>query len=530
MSQYLKYTFPAILTAVLLSLPWLGVFPGWVLLGAFVPLFILEDKLRQEHPSNPYLFFNYAFLCFWLWHGITVWWVALVTVWGILFLSTANAAIMALVWWIFSRMKAVFNVQLAFIGLLSLWLSFEFLHHRWEIEWPWLCLGNGLAAQNKIIQWYEYTGISGGTLWILLSNILLFSAWKKLKDKSHAATIARAVLWTALAAIPIFWSLNKYSNYVETGKPIGVAVLQPNIDPFTEKFTGLTPSRQLAIILHLSDSVVSPETQYVVAPETCLPEVDEDSKLTANPFVQPFIERSKQSPHLKFIVGAMSRKNRNNQTELPPAARFDSLNNQWYELYNSALQVDASPTIQFYHKSILVAGVEKMPFQQYFRFLKSHSIDLGGTTGSLGIQHEPSVFSSGYLVAPVICFESLFGQHINGFVKKGAQFLAVITNDGWLPRPSGYRQHLNIARIRAIESRRSIARSANTGISALINQRGDIIQETKWKKRTAIRGTIRINEGQTFYVKYGDFIGRIALLTGSLLLLYFFSQALIRKK
>ena len=146
-----------------------------------------------------------------------------------------------------------------------------------------------------------------------------------------------------------------------------------------------------------------------------------------------------ESPNLKFILGAMSRRNLPIHSK-SYTARYDSLSHQWYDLYNTALQIDSNAKVQFYHKSILVAGVEKMPFQRYFSFLKSHSLDLGGTTGSLGVQHEPSLFSSQYEVAPVICFESLFGQHINSFIEKGAQLVAIITNDGWLPRPSGYRQ------------------------------------------------------------------------------------------
>ena len=135
-----------------------------------------------------------------------------------------------------SRMKTIFQKQLALIALITLWLSFEFLHHRWEIEWPWLCLGNGLASQNKIIQWYEYTGMPGGSLWILLSNTILFSFWRKLKSSNKRAALAWLVLWGIGIAAPVLWSLNKYSNYSESGVTIKVAALQPNIDPFSYNF------------------------------------------------------------------------------------------------------------------------------------------------------------------------------------------------------------------------------------------------------------------------------------------------------
>ena len=104
-----------------------------------------------------------------------------------------------------------------------------------------------------------------------------------------------------------------------------------------------------------------------------------------------------------------------------------------------------------------------------------------------------------------------------------------MTNDGWWKNTPGYRQHLSFARLRAIETRRSVARSANTGISALINQRGDVMQQTKWWQRTALRGNLQANDKLTFYVRYGDYIGRVVTFMAVLLLLYYLSSSLTAK-
>lgn len=529
MKQSLKYSLYAFSSAFLLSLPWLGWLPAWILLVALFPILLLEDELSAKVPDNPYLMFNYAFLSFWLWHLFTIWWVVKITIWGFLFLTITNAMCMAFVWWIFHRMKQKFGKTLGYLILITSWLSFEYFHHRWEIEWPWLCLGNGLASQNKIIQWYEYSGMLGGTLWVFVSNLLIYSIWKKLKSRNQIAFIGRLTMWLLVVFIPVFWSLNRYNNYQETGEKVEFALLQPNVDPFTEKFSGLSPEQQLNRLVHLSDSLVTAQTEFVVGPETCLPEISEDGNWIDNPYIKPFMERARHRQKLKFILGAMTRRNCIAGAPLPDAARYDEQQNQWYVLYNSALQIDSS-TVQVYHKSILVAGVEKMPFQHYLNFMKDHSLDLGGTAGSLGSQPEPSVFLSGYTVAPVICFESMFGQYLTEFIRKGADFLVIITNDGWLQQSSGYRQHLDVARIRAIETRRSVARSANTGLSALINQRGDIIEETAWWHETGLRGQIQSDPKLTFYAQYGDYLGRISAFTASLLLLFYLAQSQIRKQ
>jgi apolipoprotein N-acyltransferase len=181
---------------------------------------------------------------------------------------------------------------------------------------------------------------------------------------------------------------------------------------------------------------------------------------------------------------------------------------------------------------MLVVGVEKMPFAKYLGFIGDFVINIGGTTNSLGSQDEPSNFISKdkTQVAPVICYESVFGEFVTRYVKKGAQLIFIITNDGWWKNTPGYHQHLSFARLRAIETRRSIARSANTGISCFINQRGDISQATEWWVPAAIKGTINANDKITFYVQYGDYIARIALFMSIVLIFNLLAVKVKQKK
>jgi apolipoprotein N-acyltransferase len=201
-------------------------------------------------------------------------------------------------------------------------------------------------------------------------------------------------------------------------------------------------------------------------------------------------------------------------------------------MFNTAIFLGNNGQTQIYHKSILVVGVEKMPFARYLGFLGDLVINIGGTTNSLGRQEEPSNFipKDKIEVAPVICYESVFGEFVTKYVKKGAQLIFIITNDGWWKNTPGYHQHLSFARLRAIETRRSIARSANTGISCFINQRGDVLQATDWWVEDAIKGSVNANDEITFYVKAGDYIARISLFVAALLVLQLISVGVMRKK
>jgi len=219
--------------------------------------------------------------------------------------------------------------------------------------------------------------------------------------------------------------------------------------------------------------------------------------------------------------------------ERPASARQIGETPYWYESYNAALFLDQAGRVDHYHKSKLVAGVELMPLEEHLGPLHGLAIDLGGATGSLGAQTERSNFTdrtNGLSAAPAICYESVFGEHVAAHVRNGANMIAIITNDGWWGTSPGYKQHLSFASIRAIETRRSIARSANTGISCFVDQRGKIHNESGWWVPDARRGTVHLNEQITFFVRHGDAIGRVAIVFSILLILLAWVRVMRRKR
>jgi len=193
------------------------------------------------------------------------------------------------------------------------------------------------------------------------------------------------------------------------------------------------------------------------------------------------------------------------------------------ERYNTSFLIDEANELSFVHKSKLVPGVEIIPFSNYFPFLEELSIENGGTSGSLGIEKEPKIFETEkFRFAPVICYESIYGEWVAEQCRKGADLICIATNDGWWGDTPGYKQHMSLARLRAIENRRCIVRSANTGISCFINQRGDVSQATSWWVSGVIKGNVALNNDITFYTKYGNVLGRSLSFVSVLLLIYTF--------
>jgi len=412
--------------------------------------------------------------------------------------------------------------------LVVIWLGFEYFHHHWELTWPWLTLGNGFANQVSWIQWYESTGVMGGSLWILIVNVLIFQI---LNNTFTGMEFKKNLRWvlalTLVLLVPISLSKIIYLSYVEKGNPIEVLIVQPNIDPYLEKYD-LPHEDQLNKLLSLVKEKITSQTNFIIAPETALTEDIRENLPKSSITVNEIMEFLKQYPKTDFIAGMSSYYLYEQKEDLPNTARAIPNSDQYYDAFNAAIQLNKEGAIQIYHKSKLVQGVEKMPFAEILKPLEGLAINLGGTTGSLGSQEESSVFKSNYKpikIAPVICYESIYGEYVASYVNKGANLLFVITNDGWWDDTPGYKQHMAYSRLRAIETRRSIARAANTGISCFINQRGDVLKATNWWEAVAIRGVLNANEKITIFTKAGNYIGRLASFLAFALIIYSFVRS-----
>jgi len=522
----------SVASGVLLSLAWLR-FPGWTLFFAFFPLLLLEHYFVQNRKEFRVVsFWGHALLAFLVWNVITTWWIAHATLVGAILAILANSFLMSLVWWLGHAARRNFNSTLGYLALIVFWISFEYFHYNWDIEWPWLNLGNGFANSIKMVQWYEYTGTLGGSLWVLFMNVFLFRLYLNLTGKSTLKEkLIPASGFVLLFMVPTIISWIMYYSYTEKENPLEVVIVQPNIDPYNEDYDQNAENDKLQEFLRLAQSAATEKTDLVIGPETVFerwPDWNVD-RLESNPVFVQLAEWAWKYPNTEVIFGTSTHKVYPDAQSASSTSRVSE--GTFYDVYNSAVFIDRNGTGQVYHKSILVSGVEKMPLRKYLAWLNDVVFDLGGTTGSLGLQEEPSnfVLKNGAMAAPVICYESVFGEYLSQFVRKGADFIVVITNDGWWKNTPGYRQHLSFSRLRAVETRRSIARSANTGISCFINQRGDVLQPTPWWEETAINGTINLNDQITFYVRYGDYIARISMFTSVLLLLFLGVKQFIRK-
>jgi apolipoprotein N-acyltransferase len=499
--------FLACLSAFLLWLAWPPMpYTSFLLFVAFVPLlFAVKAIQTSDLLKKGRKVFGLAFLSFVLWNTASIYWVfnslhAAMPLPAALAISLIpfglGALLMAIAFWGYYAVSQVLNKTLTYVALVCFWISYEYLHQSWDLAFPWMNLGNGFAQSHQLVQWYEYTGVYGGTLWVLLANILIFEA---LGQKSRKL----GLIGLAWIIVPAVFSLIRYETYTEKINPANVVVVQPNVDPY-QKYGSVSPEQQVARLIDLSQQQAQPNTEYFIWPETAIVGFTDEEQVRANALYRQVLNFLQPYANANVISGIESYKN----------FRKDSVNNAQYDPgsgnflvpYNSAIQIENSAQVQFYHKSKLVPGVEQLPFPRFFSFFKSAFSAFGGSTGGYGKQAKPSIFyaQSGMGVSPIICYESIWGAYVAESVQNGASFIAIITNDAWWGNTSGKDQHVAFAKLRAIENRRWVARSANTGISGFINQRGDVVMQSGWWVPTALKADINLNEEQTIYTQYGD--------------------------
>lgn len=491
---------------------------------AFVPLLFAEKFLRESYYKVKLKVWITAYLTFVTWNAITTWWLYYASGFGMFFAVLVNALLMSILFLLYHVVAKRIATKWSLLFLVCLWISFEKFHLYWDFSWPWLNLGHVFANHPKWIQWYEYTGSFGGSLWVLLVNVVTFYMLSTAENwrEGLKKVLPRTVL---MIAVPIVFSLWIYHIYQIKGETKEVIVLQPNVDPYTEKYD--TPNFIIAKgLLAQADSLISPKTEFIIAPETVLAESAPFDVFYNSPSRALMTNYISQHPKAQLLWGIDTYHFLYDPKDVTVSSNVFR-QGMWVDFYNAALFIDSQPGFQKYYKSKLVVGIENLPYKSFLEpLLGNVMLDLGGTISTKTTQklRLPFIAKDGTKVAPIICYESVYGEYVTGFVKNGAQFLAIITNDAWWNETQGHKQHLTFASLRAIETRRDIARSANTGISAFINQKGEIVSRTKYGDKTALKGVVHLNSDLTFYTFSGDYIAYITTFTLVLMVLYILAR------
>jgi len=496
---------------------------------AFFPLFWIYEEVDK---IGTRLWYTYIFLI--VFHCSTLYWVGGFVVGKDIWMMAAGGLlllihpvfylpfVLAALW---VRKKA--GRMAGYVAFCLLWVGFEYLHSLGEYAFPWIQLGNSQAYDTARIQIFEFTSVYGLSFIILAFNCIVFEITRIILNErkffSSQTTILISILIVLFFGPLIYGSVVKNSYKNNSASPIAIGIVQANIDPW-QKWDGETqsPEEQVQIHLQKTEMLSFYHPDLIIWPETAIPVYIFSPRYSS---LLQKIQSSIDSFNVPLFTGLPTYRIFDS-TEAPVTADQIGKSNLFVESYNSAALFDSNGGIEkVYQKIILVPFAERIPYAETFRFL-IEPLKWNVGISSWGKGADTAVFelsmhdSMRVKFGGMICYESVFPNFVREFVRRGANFLIVITNDSWWGNTSGAYQHASYASLRAVETRRWIVQAANGGISLVVDPTGVVRYRTHLYEQNAFIAYIAPETKETFYVQHGDIFAQICLFGGLVMIIF----------
>lgn len=480
-------------------------FPFQLLMFAgLVPVFIAIEKKERLIDIN-----RAAYLSFFIFNLLTVYWVGswqkesdifLMISGGLLVFVNPVFFLIPTTLYYFSRTIIPRKATLFLIPLF--WVCYEYLYMLTDLSFPWLTLGSGLSHFYWFIQAADIIGAVGLSLVVVMINVLITRAIQNKDTKSIA--IRYAVIAASILIIFVAYGVYRTSTFELSSKTVKVGLIQPDLNPW-DKWAGTGLDDLTNLYLELSEQSIEKGAKLIVWPETALPVYlfSGEYQRTVDT-IYSFLERNNAA----LLTGVPDLNYYNKGDSMPPDVKRNKDGTLYYSTYNGiALLTPRTRALQEYGKSKLVPFGERVPFVDVLPFL-GNWIKWGVGLSGWNIGRDTTVFK--YVngtadtvgINGMVCYESIYPYYITAFVNKGADIISVVTNDSWYGRSSGPYQHKEIAVLRAVENRKSVIRSANGGISCIIDPLGRTTAETGLFVKTELTGDVIIQNGKTFFTTY----------------------------
>ncbi len=513
--------FLVLASGLLLGLAYPPVPTGLSAFVAFVPFFMLYEEHAGFGRG-----IRTAYAVFFVMNLLTVYWAGGFTHGRDVYLMIAGALLLVahpLFFCVpiagFIALRKAFGHRSAVIAFPLLWVAFEYAHSLTELSFPWLMLANTQSYAPESIRFIAVTGAYGASFWILAVNILLYFAATESTSGRQFRPTSRATLLALAAAmlfvLPRFLPAPGGAAEDAGGnrESLSIAIVQPNIDPF-EKWEN-APDSSIHKMIGMTRDVGIGGADLVLWPETAIPYY----VTRPNPRLFPSYVRLTaliDSLGVPLVTGVPEFVYYPKGGAVPPSAKKDAAGSP-YDTYNGAyLIAPGTDTVQHYEKMRLVPFAERVPFSDQLSGLNAMRWNFG--LGGWGIGKDTTIFSfrtrrgSDARFATLICYESVYPGFTAAFVRKGAQFLVVLTNDSWWGRTSGAYQHREAAVLRAIENRRWVVQCANGGISFAVDPDGRFHEKSGLFTERLMNVEITPSDAVTIYSRNGDWFAGIASL------------------
>ena len=526
-SKFLKHNmllYLACISGVLFGYGWPPHKSFFLLFFSFVPIFFIEkNTIETKYPIL--LFLVYTYLSLVIWNVLATYWLFQTSVRAALLIYFIHPFTMLLPFVFYKLVKKRLGVKLGYISFICFYISYEYLIHHWEFAYPFLVIGNGLSVYPELAQWYEYTGVLGGTAWILGINIFIYLLIESKFEVKHS------MICLGIIVVPSIISYAIYQLYPDnTGQSIKVAAVHTNIDAKTEKYK-LSSDTLIARYFKTIKKNGGQEVDLIVLPESAIPNAGWMEDVSVNSQFKE-IQRNIESMHTDLVTGLIiSELEKNASDHSSPLVR-ETQDGHYYRTYTGAMLFrNLDGKLQFRSKQKMVPIEETLPYPKYFSFLREYIGSMGGFMfSSRGINNDIMTTSSGARFTYLICYESIFSDLTRSLVKKGADIILVGLNESWYKNLKAADQFMYYNALRAIENRRFVVRASNDGTTSFINAKGKIIKSFNQFVPNSLLSSAYVNSEVTLYTKFGNWFGIFNILLAIIIFFYFIVITIFSKK
>ncbi len=469
---------------------------------AFIALVPLLVALRGASPRRGFVlgliagFIHYAGTVYWT--GATVSTFGGLPVIVAVFVAGLLALYMAAYIAVFGAITALFVRRFRIAGLWlapAVWVALEYLRGILIGGFPWIPLGNTMVTFLPIAQLASVVGVQGLSLFVATLNV---GCAVGSISSGRRRTLAAATSLLLIVAVSVWGGLRLASNTLTQGAPIRVGLIQGNIAQ-TDKWNPALAGTILDRYLQLSHQAVENGAQFLIWPESSTPFNFEEDPAGTN------VRRMVRELGVPLLLGS-------DETEAgePP------------QHYNAAFMLDtAGATAAVYRKIHLVPFGEYVPFQQLLFFVGPLVEAVSAFSAGTRVTMLPV---EGHMVSTAICYEVTYPALQREAVRQGSEMLTTITNDAWYGDSSAAFQHFEMAAMRAVEQGRYLVRSANTGISGIIDPYGRVLIRTNLFETVAVVGEARFVQAKTVYATIGDLAAQLSAAVVMVALAYALSK------
>ena len=488
--------FILIISAILTGLAQQPLHLGWLAWFSLVPFIFVLNRIKSRKE-----FFIAGFIWGLAYYLTTIFWLAMnigttpiigvISMFAAVFYCSLNVAGISL---ITGYLKSHYS-QRWFWLLPFVWTAVEYIRNMDVLTGgPWTALANTQLDFLTLVQNAEITGIYGITFWIILLNVSIYN-WMDRPYPGHSFAVVSIFLlpWiTGIILTPI--------PQADIGKKMDITLIQPNIH-LSQKWKPGAVRENIESLITLSKPAIDNGVDIVIWPESATSSYILQGNQYYLKWIQSELDDSKLLSGIPYYTGEKEKR----------------------KFFNSVVLISTDSVSKIYNKLTLVPMAEHIPLSGAFPSLKE--LNLGQANFTHG--DEFRMFNiQNTTFAAMICFESTFPALSAEFVRRGAQVLVYVVNDGWYETPPEPQQHAKQAVYRAIENRRPVLRCTNTGISMVVNPSGNIVKQLPLNQTGVINAAIMPSNGVTFYTKYGDIFAQISAVIS----MFFILGVLLRKK